>query len=145
PWGERALDLARPWRRLAMREAVLAHSDLKSEDLGERSRLEAAARRFGVEDVARLSDGKLLAELFEATAERHLLDPTFVTDFPADISPLAKRKLGDPSLTERFELYVAGMELANAFTELNDPDDQRARFEEQVRLGGGVIDEDYLL
>ena len=144
-WGERTLDLARPWRRLAMREAVLAHSDLKPEDLCERARLEAAARRFGVEDVARLSDGKLLAELFEATAERHLVDPTFVTDFPADISPLAKRKPDDPSLTERFELYMAGMELANAFTELNDPDDQRARFEEQVRVGAGVVDEDYVL
>ncbi|MFI5165106.1 MAG: lysine--tRNA ligase [Thermoanaerobaculales bacterium] len=145
PWGERTLDLARPWRRLAMREAVLAHSDLEPEDLGERGRMEAAALRFGVEDVARLSPGKLLAELFEATAERHLIDPTFITDFPADISPLAKRKPGDPSLTERFELYLAGMELANAFTELNDPDDQRARFEEQVRAGGGVVDEDYLL
>ena len=144
-WGERTLDVAPPWRRLAMREAVLAHSDLAPEDLGERSRLEAAAQRFGVADVARLSPGKLLAELFEVTAEKHLFAPTFITDFPADISPLAKRKPGDPSLTERFELYVAGMELANAFTELNDPDDQRARFEEQARLGGGVVDEDYLL
>jgi lysyl-tRNA synthetase class 2 len=98
-----------------------------------------------VEDVARLSSGKLLAELFEATAEQHLADPTFVIDFPADISPLAKRKPSEPELTERFELYLAGMEIANAFTELNDPDDQRARFEEQARLGGGVVDEDYVL
>jgi lysyl-tRNA synthetase class 2 len=74
-----------------------------------------------------------------------LQDPTFITDFPADISPLAKRKPEDPTLTERFELYLGGMEVANAFSELNDPDDQRARFEEQVRRGGGVVDEDYLL
>ena len=107
--------------------------------------LEAAARRYEIADAQRLSSGKLLAELFEATAEASLQDPTFVTDFPADISPLAKRKPGEPDLTERFELYVAGMELANAFTELNDPDDQRRRFEEQVRLGGGVVDEDYVL
>ena len=144
PWGGTTISLARPWRRLAMRDAVLAYSDLAPEDLGERARLEAAARHHEIADVARLSSGKLLAELFEATAEARLSDPTFVTDFPADISPLAKRKPGEPDLTERFELYVAGMELANAFTELNDPDDQRARFEEQVRLGGGVVDEDYV-
>ncbi len=145
PWGEKTISVARPWKRLTMRDAVLTHSDLTPEDLGERARLEAAARRFEIADVARLSSGKLLAELFEATAEASLLDPTFVTDFPADISPLAKRKPGAPDLTERFELYMAGMELANAFTELNDPDDQRGRFEEQVRLGGGVVDEDYVL
>ena len=145
PWGGKTISLARPWKRLAMRDAVLAHSDLAPEDLGERARLEASARRFEIADVARLSSGKLLAELFEATAEASLLDPTFVVDFPADISPLAKRKPGAPDLTERFELYMAGMELANAFTELNDPDDQRGRFEEQVRLGGGVVDEDYVL
>ena len=145
PWGERAISFARPWKRVSMRDAVLAHSDLKPEDLGERSRLEAAARRYDVADTARLSSGKLLAELFEATAEASLQDPTFVIDFPADISPLAKRKPAEPDLTERFELYLAGMELANAFTELNDPDDQRRRFEEQVRLGGGVVDEDYVL
>ena len=145
PWGERTLDLTRPWRRLSMREAVLSHSDLQPADLDDRARLEAAALRHGVEEAAKLPSGKLLAELFEATAESHLFDPTFIVDFPADISPLAKRKPSDPSLTERFELYLAGMELANAFTELNDPDDQRARFEEQVRRGGGVVDEDYVL
>ena len=144
-WGDRTLDLARPWRRLSMRDAVLAHSDVAADDLSERASLEATARRLGVADVGRLSSGKLLAEIFEATAEPQLQDPTFILDFPADISPLAKRKPSAPDLTERFELYVAGMELANAFTELNDPDDQRCRFEEQVRVGGGVVDEDYVL
>ena len=145
PWGGATLSLKRPWRRLSMRDAVVAYSDLAPEDLGERAKLEASARRFEVADVARLSAGKLLAELFEATAEAHLHDPTFIIDFPADISPLAKRKPGDPDLTERFELYLGGIELANAFTELNDPDDQRRRFEEQARLSGGIVDEDYLL
>jgi len=145
PWGDEHINLTRPWRRLSMREAVLATSDLKPDDLGERAALEAAARRFGIADVARLSSGKLLAELFEATAESRLLDPTFITDFPADISPLAKRKTEDPELTERFELYLGGMELANAFSELNDPDDQRRRFEDQVRANGGTVDEDYVL
>ncbi len=145
PWGEERMSLARPWRVLPMRDAVLAYSDLGPEDLGERSSMERAATRLGVENVPRLSNGKLLAELFEFTAESKLVNPTFITDFPADISPLAKRKPEDPTLTERFELYLGSMELANAFSELNDPDDQRARFEEQVRVGGGVVDEDYVL
>ena len=144
-WGEGTITLARPWRRVSMRDAVLAHSDLTPADLDDRQAAEHAALRLGVEDAARLSPGKLLAEIFERTAEPVLTDPTFVVDFPADISPLAKRKAGSPELTERFELYVGGMELANAFSELNDPDDQRRRFEEQVRRGGGVVDEDYLL
>ncbi|MFN3413775.1 MAG: amino acid--tRNA ligase-related protein, partial [Thermoanaerobaculum sp.] len=111
----------------------------------DRPRLEAHARRLGVEGVENVSSGKLLAEIFERVAEDQLQNPTFITDFPADISPLAKRKPDDPELTERFELYLGGMEVANAFSELNDPDDQRARFEEQVKRGGGVVDEDYLL
>jgi len=145
PWGERTISIARPWRRLSMRDAVREYGGVAAEELGERSALERTAARLGVEDGPRLSSGKLLAEVFEATAEPHLVDPVFITDFPADISPLAKRKPDDPELTERFELYVGGMEIANAFSELNDPDDQRARFEEQVRLGGGVVDEDYVL
>ncbi len=145
PRGEGHIDLSPPWRRLTMREAILATSSLQAADLDERARLERAAAGLGVKDVERLSSGKLLAEVFEATAEASLVNPTFITDFPADISPLAKRKPGQPELVERFELYVGGMELANAFTELNDPDDQRARFEEQARAGGGVVDEDYLL
>jgi lysyl-tRNA synthetase class 2 len=144
-WGEQTISLARPWRRLSMRDAALEYARLAPEDLAERPALERTAARLGVEGVARLSSGKLLAEIFEASAEPHLLDPVFITDFPADISPLAKRKPGEPDLTERFELYIGGMEVANAFSELNDPDDQRARFEEQVRAGGGVVDEDYVL
>jgi lysyl-tRNA synthetase class 2 len=145
PRGNGFVNLTPPWRRLTMREAVLGSSSLEAADLDDRLRLERAASTLGVENTQRLSSGKLLAEIFEATAERNLLDPTFITDFPADISPLAKRKPAEPHLVERFELYIAGMEVANAFSELNDPDDQRARFEEQVRLGGGVVDEDYLL
>ncbi len=145
PWGDGRIELARPWRRLSMRDAVLAYSSFGAEDLGDRAALERTARALAVPDVERLVTGKLLAEIFEFTAESRLADPTFITDFPADISPLAKRKPGEPELTERFELYAGGMELANAFTELNDPDDQRERFEVQARAGGGAVDEDYLL
>lgn len=144
-WEGQTISLAPPWRRLSLREAILAFSNVESRDIAETASLRETARRLGVEGVERLSPGKLLAEVFETVAESQLLAPTFITDFPADISPLAKRKAGQPDLTERFELYIGGMEVANAFSELNDPDDQRARFEEQVRQGGGVVDEDYLL
>lgn len=144
-WADTTISLARPFRRLSMREAVLAHSPLSEADLADPRRLRQAAVRAGVEGVEGMSDGKVLAELFEKLAEPHLLQPTFITDFPTDISPLAKRKPDNPELTERFELYIGGMEVANAFSELNDPDDQRRRFEEQVRRSGGVVDEDFLL
>lgn len=144
-WEGQTISLAPPWRRLPLREAILVFSDVKPQNLADTASLRETARRLGVEGVERLSPGKLLAEVFERVAEPHLMAPTFITDFPADISPLAKRKVGEPDLTERFELYIGGMEVANAFSELNDPDDQRARFEEQVRQGGGVVDEDYLL
>jgi len=145
PWGDATVDLTRPWRRLSLREAVLSHSDLEPEDLADRARMEAAAGRFGVERIEERSDGKLLAELFEVTAEQRLMNPTFIIDFPRDISPLAKSREDDPEVVERFELFMGGMELANAYTELNDPVEQRHRFEEQAKLTGGVVDEDFLL
>ncbi len=108
------------------------------------------ARRVGVEDPERLSRPKLLDEMFQATVERTLEQPTFVIDYPLELSPLAKPKRGDPALTERFELFASGRELANAFSELNDPIDQRHRFEAQARLRAAGdeeasgVDEDYL-
>jgi lysyl-tRNA synthetase class 2 len=145
PWGEGEIDLGRPWKRMTLREAILAHSDLTEADLAGRSSMEAAARRLGVERIEERSDGKLLAELFEVTAEARLMNPTFVTDFPREISPLAKSRPGDPDTVERFELFMGGMELANAYTELNDPVEQRLRLEAQAREGGGTVDEDFLV
>jgi lysyl-tRNA synthetase class 2 len=116
----------------------------------DRQALVNAATRCGVAESATLSDPKLLDELFKQTVEPHLQDPVFITDYPRALSPLAKPKRGNPALVERFELMVAGRELANAFSELNDPLDQRARFEDQVRLREGgdeeaqTLDEDYL-
>jgi lysyl-tRNA synthetase, class II len=112
--------------------------------------LRDAARDHGVSSVDTLSRPKLLDELFQAVVERRLQEPTFVIDYPVELSPLAKPKRGNPKLTERFELFVAGAELANAFSELNDPMDQRRRFEAQARLRAGGdeeavgVDEDYL-
>ena len=112
--------------------------------------LRNAARQAGVEKVDTLSRPKLLDELFQAHVERRIDTPTFVVDYPVELSPLAKPKRGDPRLTERFELFAKGREVANAFSELNDPLDQRRRFEAQARLRAAGdeeatgVDEDYL-
>jgi lysyl-tRNA synthetase class 2 len=112
--------------------------------------LRAAARKEGVEQVDAMSRPKLLDELFGALVESRIVEPTFVVDYPVELSPLAKPKRGNPALTERFELFARGRELANAFSELNDPIDQRQRFEAQARLraAGDLeasgVDEDYL-
>lgn len=112
--------------------------------------LRNAARQAGVETVNSLSRVKLLDELFQALVESKIEEPTFVLDYPVELSPLAKRKRGDSRLTERFELFARGRELSNAFSELNDPIDQRRRFEAQARLRAAgdeeavEVDEDYL-
>lgn len=112
--------------------------------------LRDAATDHGVTNVETLSRPKLLDELFQAVVERKLHDPTFVVDYPVELSPLAKPKRGDAALTERFELFANGKEMANAFSELNDPIDQRRRFEAQARMRAAGdeeapgVDEDYL-
>ena len=112
--------------------------------------LRDAARGHGVTNVDTLTRPKLLDELFQAVVERRLQEPTFVIDYPLELSPLAKPKRGNPALTERFELFANGKELANAFSELNDPMDQRRRFEAQARMRAAGdeeqpgVDEDYL-
>ena len=112
--------------------------------------LRAEARRLGVEKVDAMSRPKLLDELFGVLVESAIVDPTFVIDYPKELSPLAKPKRGNPALTERFELFARGRELANAFSELNDPIDQRQRFEAQAHLKAAGddeasgVDEDYL-
>jgi lysyl-tRNA synthetase class 2 len=144
-WGEHTIDFSLPWRRLRMRDAILEYSNLTPEDLTDRARMEKAARELDVQRIDERSDGNLLAELYEMTAEPLMINPTFIMDFPRDISPFAKSVPGDPDTVERFELFIGGMELANAFTELNDPDEQRRRLEAQAAEGGGKVDEDFVL
>jgi lysyl-tRNA synthetase class 2 len=97
-----------------------------------------------------MNAGKLIAELFEVVAEQHLINPTFITDFPTEVSPLSKQRKDDPNFVERFELYIGGMEVANAFSELNDADEQHRRFRQQLgeRERGDdeamQMDEDYV-
>jgi len=148
-FADRVPVLTPPFRRVdwvgALREAV--GTDVMELDV---SALRNMAERAGVEGVSGLSHPKLLDEVFQALVESKLTEPTFVLDYPAQLSPLAKPKRGNPALTERFELFANGRELANAFSELNDPIDQRRRFEAQavLRAAGdeeaGAVDEDYL-
>jgi lysyl-tRNA synthetase class 2 len=133
------IDFERPFRRLPVRAGLL--EKIPGLDLADPEALRAAAKAHGLDTKPGLSAGKLQMELFEHLWEKELVQPTFVTDFPIEVSPLARKKDSDPSLTDRFELYLTGRELANAFSELNDPDDQRARFRAQVEAKAGGDDE----
>jgi lysyl-tRNA synthetase, class II len=129
----REYDVAKPFQRWTMREAV-AHfnPELEVGKLFDRSYLEPHARRLGGDVKPQYGAGKLLTEIFEKTVETKLLDPSFITEFPTEVSPLARRNDGNSEVTDRFELFIAGREIANGFSELNDPDDQAARFRAQV-------------
>ena len=133
-WGEgekaTIIDFGRKFARISVREGL--ESKLPGLDLSDAGALVAAARDAGLELEPSMSVGKLQMELFERLWEKSLVQPTFVTDFPVEVSPLARRKASDATLTDRFELYIVGREIANGFSELNDPDDQRSRFEAQM-------------
>jgi lysyl-tRNA synthetase class 2 len=137
-YGEDAVDLTPPYRRLPMLEGVRTAllergMEVSESELRDRTKLLSLAAEQRVEIDREAPWGKLLMSLFEDLVEPSLVQPTFVTDYPLDVSPLSKKKKDDPTLVERFELFIAGMECANGFSELNDPDDQRARFEGQLR------------
>jgi len=145
------IDFKSPWKRLTYLGAIANHYKVEQEALKDEKKLRGLIDAAGISVDAGTAIGKMQEALFEAGVEPHLSGPVFITDFPTAISPLAKRKPDQPNLTERFELYIAGREIANAFSELNDPQDQRARFEAQVaqRDAGDQeahqMDEDYLL
>lgn len=143
------LDFEEPFQRMAYFDALEQYGNMDVRGLDEAA-LRDAVRSLGIEGVDQMSRPKLIDELFSELVEPHLVQPVFIIDYPREISPLAKPKRDDPELVERFELMIAGRELANAFSELNDPLDQRERFEEQVRLREAgdeeaqAYDEDYL-
>ena len=146
----KAIDLAPPWRRWSYHQAILEINGLAPSVLKDREQALAAAKKLNVPADPKWPLFNIVNEIFEETVEPNLDQPTFITDYPIDISPLARRKDADPALTDRFELYIAGREIANAFSELNDPLDQRERFEGQaVQCAAGdeeahVVDEDFL-
>jgi len=179
PWGDETISLKAPFRRVSMVDAILENFGAADEErkkvekektssngplpaggriavtresLSDLHLLRKTASWFGVDNVERFgeSKGKLLAEVFSAVAERRLLQPTFVVDYPAEISPLSKTKPDDPSTADRFELFIGRMEVANGFCELNDPDEQAEKFRAQVAERGKgddeamLYDEDYV-
>jgi lysyl-tRNA synthetase, class II len=155
-FGGRTIAFVPPFPRISLREAARTAAagrlgmEVTEADLRSREHAAALARRLGIEVASGMGAGRITAEIFEALCEDDLVQPTFVFDFPTEVSPLAKQKPGDPDTVERFELYVGGFEVANAFSELNDPVEQRRRFEEQLssRAGGDeeahAMDEDYV-
>jgi lysyl-tRNA synthetase, class II len=150
-WEGQALDFGdRPWPRLSMREATARFGGIAPERLESAASLTEELRKRGLAEPPGAGYGHLLAALFEEVAEAHLVQPTFITEFPIEVSPLAKERPDDPRFTERFELYIGGMEMANGFSELNDPDVQAERFRQQVaaRTKGDVeahlFDADYV-
>ena len=137
-----AYDFTTPWPRVGFVEGIRERAGIDVRFAAEEEMRALLLRTGGSpDDIAALAGGRLLDEMFKTFLEPHLVQPTFVIDYPKALSPLAKVHRGDPMLTERFELFVGGKELANAFSELNDPDDQRARFEDQVRQRAAGDDE----
>ena len=146
----KTLDFTPPWQRLTLKESLLRFGELNDEDLKDYQKVRDYAKRLELEVKGDEPLGKLYVEIFEAVVEPHLLQPTFITEYPIEDSPLARKNDLDPRVVDRFELYVFGREIANAFSELNDPLDQRARFERQAAAkagdeeGFGFVDEDFL-
>jgi lysyl-tRNA synthetase class 2 len=155
-FGDHSISLASPFRRLSLREAARAAAtrrlgtEVPAAALRSREPAADLAQRLGIEVEPATGAGKITAEIFEKLCEDELIQPTFVYDFPTEVSPLAKENPEDPDTVERFELYIGGFEVANAFSELNDPAEQRRRFEEQLRSRAGgdeeahAMDEDYI-
>ena len=141
-WEGQAIDLAPDFRRWRMDEAVRHHNpEISAADCTDPDALRVHCARLGVKVKPGYGWGKLLLEIFEKTVEHTLIQPTFITDHPVEVSPLARATDGDPGYTDRFELFVNGKELANGFSELNDPEDQAARFHAQVAAKEGGDDE----
>ena len=148
--GGRPLDLTPPWRRAPMTELIAEHAGVEVDVDMDVEELRKIASGFDIPVDEEWGPGKLILEIYEKTTEGELWGPVFVTDYPQEVSPLARAHRSKPGYVERFEAIIAGRELANAFSELTDPDEQRLRFEEQARLKAAgdeeamLVDEDYL-
>lgn len=148
-FGEHTIDFKAPYKRVTMRQAIIDFTGFdiagKTED-----EIRTAALNMGIAVNETMGKGKLIDEIFGEKCEGNYIQPTFITDYPKEMSPLTKEHRDNPELTERFELMVCGKEIANAYSELNDPIDQRERFEEQLKLSekgddeAMFIDQDFL-
>jgi len=149
-YGEKEIDFTPPWRRMRFKDSLLEVGGFDPAILKEASRAIRAAQDLGLELRKGTSHGRVLADLFDEKVEPQLLQPTFITHYPTDVSPLSRRNEEDPTVVDRFELFIAGREIANGFSELNDPLDQRERFLQQMKEKDeeGVpslrLDEDFL-
>jgi len=147
--GGQTIDFTPPWRRVTMFDAIKEHTGLSLRGM-ESAELREAAKRLHVESAPADGPGRIIDEIFSEKVEHLLIQPTFITDYPVEMSPLAKRHRTEAGLVERFEAICYGHELCNAFSELNDPIDQRARFEEQMKARARgeeeiqPLDEDFL-
>jgi len=150
-FDEQQIDFSK-WTRFSMKEAILKFcaEGITEEQLKDRATIERLLKQLHADFDPRLPIGNLIGLLFETVAEEHLIQPTFIYDYPIELSPLSKQKASDPSLVERFELYIGGMEIANGYSELNDPVDQRERFLSQLEARergdeeAHQMDEDYI-
>jgi len=132
-YQEEAYDFSQPFQRLTLRDSVLHYNpELSEADLADEAALCATAERYDVALPEGSGTGKILVEIFEKTVEHRLMTPTFITAYPTEVSPLARRSDQDPSVTDRFEMFIGGREIANGFTELNDPEDQAERMRAQL-------------
>ncbi len=144
------ISLARPWKRIPLYEAIRNYAGIDLESTRDKEEAKRMAESIGVEIKPEMGYGKIVDEVMSTKVKPNLIQPTFLYDYPVEISPLAKRKRGNPALTERYQLFIGGLEVCNAFSELNDPLDQRERFMEQVKLREAgddeaqYLDEDFL-
>jgi len=149
-YGDKEVDLTAPWERLTVRQSIVKYSDLTETDLDDRAKLLDFAQKRGMELDKNIGHGKLLTEIFDEVAEPQLWNPVFITEYPTEVSPLSRRNDENPEVVDRFELFIVGRELANAFSELNDPIDQKGRFEDQLKEKAAgdeeahAMDEDYI-
>ncbi len=132
-YGEHTMDLSKPFERITMVDAVKKYANIDFNEVADTEAAKALAKEHGIEFEERHEKGDILNLFFEEYVEEHLIQPTFVMDHPIEISPLTKKKPEDPNYVERFEFFMNGWEMANAYSELNDPIDQRARFEAQEK------------
>ena len=150
-YQDKEYDLSGPYKRITLEESVMEFNpDMNREKLRDQQYLLGVCKKLKIKNSKDMPAGKLLLEIFEKTVEEHLIEPTFITAYPKDVSPLSRANDDDPWLVDRFEFFIAGRELANGFHELNDPDDQSQRFKDQVKERDSgddeamVYDEDYI-